>query len=188
MEKAVLAVMAGGPGGGPAGWAGALGLTLALALAACAPALDWREVHIGQAGVHAMFPCRPVAQTRELPLGGRAVAMTLHACEAGGATFAVAVADVKDPGQVGAALAELRAASEAKRSDGAVAAPTAALVVDGATPQPAAGRWVFQGRRADGTAVPVDTAVFARGTWVVQATVIGSVNASAFFEGLRFGS
>lgn len=158
-----------------------------LVLGACSPALDWREVRIDEAALFSLFPCRPVAQTRELALGGRPVAMTLRACETGGATFAVAVADVKDPAQVGPALAALRAASEAKQADGAATAQAAALVVDGATPQPAAGRWVFPGRRTGGGAPPVDTAVFARGTWVVQATVIGPADTTAFFEGLRFG-
>lgn len=177
----------GGGGGGGAGWACGLGRALALfGLTACSPALDWREVRVDSANLVALFPCRPVAQTRELLLGDRPVAMTLQACEAGGATFALAVADVKDPAQVGAALAALRAASQAKQADGAPAAQAAALAVDGATPQQTAGRWVLHGKRADGAALPVDTAVFASGTWVVQATVIGPVDTAAFFEGLRF--
>ncbi len=185
------AVSASGCDGQPSVWDGVLGLALALVLAptlpACSPALDWREVPIDQVGLVTWFPCRPAAQTRELPLGGHPVVMTLRACETGGATFAVVVADVKDPAQVGVALAELRAASEAKQDKRAAPAQAKALAVDGATPQPAAGRWVFQGRRTDGAALHVDTAVFARGTWVVQATVIGPVDAAAFFEALRFG-
>lgn len=170
-----------------AGFRSARGLAAAVALAACAPALDWREVRMDEAGLLGLFPCRPVAQTRELALAGRPVAMTLRACESGGGTFAVAVADAKDPVQVGLVMDALRSASTAKQVEGAAPGKAMELAVSGATPRPEAGRWVFQGRRADGAALQVDTAVFARGTWVVQATVIGPVDASAFFEGLRFG-
>lgn len=159
-------------------------------LLGCAPALDWREVRVEGAGLAAMFPCRPVAQGRQIELAGVAVTMTMHACEAADGTFAVSVADVKDPAAVGPALSALKQASLAKLGRPVEPVAVAGWHLAGATPQPVAGRWQLSSRRPDGAPLSVDTAVFARGTWVVQATVIGrqpdpKVN-SPFFEGLQF--
>ncbi|HEV8689827.1 MAG TPA: hypothetical protein VGQ91_06000 [Ideonella sp.] len=157
-------------------------------LMGCSPTLDWREARL-EAGLIAMFPCRPVAQSRQLVLAGAPVTMSLSACEAGGKTYAVGLADVADPARVGPALAALREASEAKLARAASAA-SGALGVDGMTPQAMAGRWHLSGQRPEGEALAMETAAFARGTWVVQASVIGGqLPAQAvgpFFEGLRF--
>lgn len=179
---------------------------LALLGAACSPTLDWRELRLDGPGLLAMFPCRPITQSRQLSLAGAAVTMQLQACEAGGHTYAVGLADMHDPAAVGPALVALRAASEGNLGGaagvpgghrpsvdevrgGAGAASDPAWSVSGATPQAVAGRWQLAGQRPDGAALRMDTAVFARGTWVVQATVLGSAVQPAatapFFEGLR---
>jgi hypothetical protein len=154
----------------------------------CAPALDWREARIDGPGLLALFPCRPVAQTRQVALAGQRVSMQLHGCETSGRTFAVVLADMGEPAAVAPALQALRQASQDKTGGAALTA------VDwpappGATPQVDAGRWRLA-LPPDGKASRLDTALFARGTWVVQATVIGppdddELNAP-FFEGLRF--
>jgi hypothetical protein len=166
-----------------------LALPAIVVLTACSPSLNWREARLNAPDLLALFPCRPVAQSRNVPLGAAEVTLTLHACEAGGQTFAVATADMRDPGAVDAGLKALRDATLAKAGDAAASAPPAVVAIEGMTPQPAAGRWHLQGRGPDGP-VPVDMAVFAHGTWVVQATVIGGgrdAQATApFFEGLRF--
>jgi len=158
-------------------------------LPGCSPALDWRETRLEGPGLMALFPCRPVAQSRQLVLGETPVTMSLQACEADGNTYAVGLADVGDPARVAAALRALSEASTAKLGPAAQAA-SQALGVAGMTPQAMAGRWRLDGQRPDGAALGMETAVFARGTWVVQASVIGGKPAAQavapFFEGLRF--
>jgi len=153
----------------------------------CSPALDWREARVEGPGLLALFPCRPVVQTRQIELNQRQVPMRLQACEAGGRTFAVAVADVGDPAAVGPALVLLRQASEGKAAS-AVAHGWPEPV--GATPQATAGRWRLAVPRPEGAPLGLDTALFARGTWVVQASVIGPTADEGanmpFFDGLRF--
>ena len=65
----------------------------------------------------------------------------------------------------------------------------AALRVEGMTPQPQAGRQALSGRLSDGQRVDEQVAVFARGTHVYQATVVGArLDADAiesFFGSLR---
>jgi hypothetical protein len=163
-------------------------LPLACALAACAPTLDWRTVRPEGSGLEALFPCKPAGHARRLALAGEAVEMTLYACATGGATYAVGFADVGQPQWVGPALAELSAA--AARNIGAAGLPAIApLRVEGMTPHPQAGRLSLAGQLADGQRVEERVAVFARGTRVFQATMVGAkLDAEAvetFFGALR---
>jgi len=163
-------------------------LALACAAAACTPTLDWREVRIDGTGLLALFPCKPRGHARNLTLAGVAVEMTVTACSTGGATYAVGFADVGQPALVGRALDELAAA--AARNIDAKAAPTSApLQVEGMTPNPQAGRWVFGGRRGDDQRVEEQVAVFPHGTRVFQATMVGakldSEAIDMFFGALR---
>lgn len=156
-------------------------------LAACVPALDWRELTLPGSGLHSLFPCRPVPQQREVTLAGTAVAMTLHACEAAGSTFAVAVADVADPALVGPALRALRETSAGKLGPATAQVASAGWPVAGMTPQADAARLSWAGLPGQPANWQVDSAWFARGTWVVQASVLGPVAAEAranFFESL----
>jgi hypothetical protein len=179
------------------------GGALALATAACSPTFDWRETRPeGAAGLQAMFPCRPASHARRVTLAGAPVEMTMLACTAGQITFALTHADVADPALVEPALRELaRSAGEHLRPAGSSAsAPSAAarpgaavsqpVLVPGMTPQPQAARWRLAGQLPDGRAVQEELALFAKGTRVVQATMLGprldEAAREGFFGGLRF--
>lgn len=156
---------------------------------ACAPALDWREVRPQGSGVAMLFPCRPVGHTRDVPLGGSSVSMTVHACRAADALYALGVADVGDPRRVTPALQQLR--ESASTNLGARSAEALPLTVRGSTPNAQAGAWRFDGRRPDGVPARQVVAVFAGGTRVFQASVLGTpAEADAvrtFLDGLRVG-
>lgn len=162
--------------------------TVALLLG-CAPALDWRESRPAGSGLSVLFPCKPTSHTRRVNLGPDAVQLELHACTAGGITWAIAFADVQDPARVGPALTELRTAAANNLS--AAPAQTLALKVEGATPNPASQRVQFQGRMPDGRVVTEQVAVFAKGTRVFQAVTLGekldAEAADSFFASLRLG-
>jgi len=170
------------------GWAAVLGATALLA--ACAPALDWREVRVGAADSVALFPCKAASHARLITLAGQQIKLTLHACQAGDATWGLAWADVGDPTRVGAALQGLQEAARANL--GGATAQARSLVVKGQTPHASAGLWSLDGRYPDGKPAMGQVAVFSRGTVVFQATALG-LPASAeavdtFFGALRFGS
>ncbi len=158
-------------------------------LAACAPTLDWREVRPEDSQVQLLFPCKPVQQVRRVRLAGQDLRLALHACSAGGQTWALAHADLGDPAQVGAALAELLASAAANL--GAEAAPGQPLQVAGATPNPGSRRLRLAGRLPDGTPVDEEVAVFTYGTRVYQATALGKAltheAAQTFIGSLRAG-
>ena len=167
-----------------------LGAIMPLAtLGACAPSLDWREVRLGGAESVALFPCKPASHARELALAGQQVKLTLHACQAGEATWGLAWADVGDPGRVADALNALQEGARLNLSD--AKAQARAYSVKGQTPHPGSGRWNLEGRYPDGRPVSGQVAVFSRGTVVFQATVLGVPQASeaadTYFNALRFG-
>jgi len=157
-------------------------------MVACTPTLDWRDVRPDGAGLMALFPCRPAGQVRRLALAGTNVEMTLYACSAGDATYAVGFAEIGETHQVEPVLAELSAAA-ARNIGSTGSTEPVTLHVDGMTPSPMAGRWALSGQRVDGRRVEMQVGLFARGTRVYQATMVGaSLNADAietFFGALR---
>ncbi len=80
-------------------------------LTACAPTFNWRSQAIGATGLSAMFPCKPEAVTRNVPIAGAEHAVALRSCDAGGVTFALAHARLGDPAQAPTVLAAWRAST-----------------------------------------------------------------------------
>jgi len=159
-------------------------------LQGCSPVLDWRDVRPADTRVQGLFPCKPQVQERRVQLAGERVRLLLHACTAGGQTWALAHADMADPVRVQQALTELSAS--AAGNIGAAATEGTALQVPGSTPNPASRRSRLQGALPDGQRVQMHLAVFVHGTTVFQATVLGDQvaeePAQTFFSGLRFPS
>lgn len=156
-------------------------------LAGCSPALDWRQAR--PPGAVVLFPCKPTVETRSVGLGGAAPApLTMSACEAGGAMFAVASLDVGHAERVPAALAALRAAQAGNL--GATPAPAGPVPrLRGAPSAPPAERFRLEGRLPDGTPIHQESMYLAHGTRVVQALVQGRTVPQAavdtFFEGVE---
>jgi len=166
---------------------------MALVLAAhllegCSPALDWREVRPPGSQLQLFFPCKPNAQHRSVQLAGQPVRLALHACSAGGQTWALAFADLADPLRVTAAMAELSASAAANIAADSVSRRTP-LQVPGATPNPGSERNWLTGKLPDGKAVRMQVAVFTYGTRVFQATALGESlpdeAADVFFNAIR---
>lgn len=164
---------------------------LGLALAACTPALDWRELSPDGSQARVMFPCKPASHARQVAIAGETIELSMFACSAGETVYALSFADVKDPARVGSALDDLvrSAQSNVQAQGGAASAP--ANVV-GMTPKPQAGQWLLAGRLPDGRAVQERVMVFSHGTRVYQATMLGakldSEAQDTFFGALRVGS
>ncbi len=162
-------------------------LVLVGLLWACAPALDWRQVSLGDSQINASFPCRPSNAQRDLDLGGRRITMSLHACTASDMTFALAMADVGDVRSVAPALGALRAA--AVRNLAARIDSDGPANVPGMTPNSEARRLQLSGQLPDGKPVIEHVVVFARGSRVYQLTLVGAQPAvdavQVFFDGVR---
>ena len=140
-------------------------------LAACSPALDWREVQPQGSSVKLLFPCKPVMHARTLMLAGEPTAVALHVCDADGLTWALTVAVVGDPRRITRSLQELRGAAAANVQ--ASSAPLRPQVVRGATPNDQAGSVQLQGRRPDGQMVQQSLLVFAQGLQVYAVAALG---------------
>lgn len=161
------------------------GALLLMSFLGCTPALDWRETRAAGDGMVVLLPCKPERQVRELPLAGAPVAMELLACEADGSTWALTSADLGEAARVAPALEALRAArTRSLAGRELVAAPQPLRVASGE-----ALRITVEGHRPDGSAVTEQSLLFARGTRVYQATVLGGMPTpevlEMFFGGLR---
>jgi hypothetical protein len=162
------------------------------ALAGCTPTLNWREVRFDQAELVALLPCKPDKGERTVPLAGRQVALRMQGCDVGGATFAVSYTAWPDAAQADHALAQWKAATLANMHAGE--AQEQPFVPPGAVALAHSRRLSATGRRADGEAVTVNAAWFARprGNGIdlfhaaLYARRVDTEAASAFFSGIRF--
>jgi hypothetical protein len=161
-----------------------------LALGACSPTFNWRELRLDGTPLQALMPCKPESATRPAPLAGQPVELHMHSCKAGGLRFAVAWADVGSAAQVPVAIAAWRSASlqairVADSAPGDAVQPWSVRVAGA----PAALGVSAQGQDPQGQPVQTRAAYFAQGTQVFQAAVYGAKlpdeAVEAFFAGLR---
>ncbi|MFY7864346.1 hypothetical protein [Roseateles sp.] len=151
------------------------GFLLATSLAACSPALDWREVRPAGSGVQALFPCKPQINVRPAT-PAEPSSMGLAECKAADLSFSLAWADLSEPQMVTPALLQMRQSLAAKLQAPGTAGT--AFQVPGMTPNPEAQVQVFSG--ASQTA---HVAVFARGLRVYQVVVLGKKGANEAWDG-----
>ena len=89
-----------------------------LALAACSPTFNWREVRPDGTALSLLLPCKPDKAERSVPLGGKPTELLMLGCDAGDATFAVAVADIGDASRAETVLAQWQALTLANMKAG----------------------------------------------------------------------
>ena len=148
-------------------WRFFLSVAAALALlAACSPALNWREVAFEGAAARASLPCKPDRTRRSVPLGGQPTDLQMAGCEVGGAMFAVMWARLPAGADPAAALSGWRQATLSHVRAAAEGAP-APFVPRGALALPDAVRLQTVGRQADGAPVQ------AYAGWAAAATPQG---------------
>lgn len=165
----------------------ALALLIALPLAACNPALNWREVRFDNAPLVALLPCKPDKGVRPLQLQDRQVELAMQGCEASGSLFTVGVAQLASPDDAGSLLGPWKAALLANA--GAKTSTDQPFRLPGTTPWPGAVRASFSGQRADGTPVVGQVALFVREAQLYQVAVFSDKPqmeaANTFFAGLK---
>lgn len=169
----------------------ALLVVLVVLLQACSPAFNWREVRPDNTTLTALLPCKPDKGSKTVPLGGPATELAMVGCDAGGATFAVAVADIRDAGKAAEVLELWQAATLANMKAPPLAAGSstarAPLKLPGATSPVLVSA---QGLKADGSGVATRAAYFSQGSQVFQAVIyapkIDAGVAETFFGGLTF--
>lgn len=185
-----------------------LGGATVLCLAACAPALNWREVKPAEAqGLVALFPCKADTAVRRLVvpgLEGEAVDLHVLSCQAGGMTWALSHLDAGTPQRLTQALPALDQAlwrnlapsqnQQAQRQD------LGPAHIKGADTHAASRQWLLKGIRPVSTSrvepVQVKAWTFARGLTAFQASVwknstdgallVDDPTVEAFVQGFNF--
>lgn len=161
---------------------------LLLVLTACNPVFNWREVRPDNTALTLLLPCKPDKAQRSVPLGGRPTELAMLGCDAGDATFAVAVATLDDAAQAAAVLAGWQTATLAnlKAAGGDQTGP---LKLPGADALPPAVLVRASGQRTDGRAVQSQAAYFSQGRQVFQAVIYADRMdpevAETFFSSLK---
>ena len=112
-------------------------------LGACAPEMNWREVHpVDADGLVAWFPCKPEAVERSFSWPGVPQARVhVLSCRSGDALWALRYARVPDVPQIGGTLRLW--GQEASHLPGYKAESIMNLAVPGMTPQPQASAWAL---------------------------------------------
>jgi hypothetical protein len=162
---------------------------IALALTACSPAFNWREVRPENSRLSLLLPCKPDKAQKTVPLGGAPTTLFMLGCDAGGATFAVALAELGDAAKAAPVLAQWQSLTLANMKAAPASQEALPLKLPGATLQAPPTLVKALGQRADGTAVSGQAAYFAQGAQVFQvvmyATAIAPEVAETFFSSLK---
>lgn len=82
--------------------------TVTIALVACSPAYDWREVRGTDAPFVVLMPAKPATHSRPINLDGIPLVMTMTGAEVNGVTFAVGSATLPDQVASQAALQAMK--------------------------------------------------------------------------------
>lgn len=158
-----------------------------LLFSGCSPTFNWRDIRTDPTPLLALFPCKPDTSERVVPLAGQAVKMTMLGCDAGGATFSLAYADMQDATLSGTVLGEWKANTLGNiRTQSPKERP---FLLKGADVLPQSVQVEARGTRPDGTAVSAQAVWFAVGSQVFQAAVstdgASPAEADTYFAGLR---
>jgi hypothetical protein len=162
-------------------------LSACAVLCACAPALNWRDVPVGDTALTALLPCKPEDTERTVPLAGKPQLVMMRSCKADGATYAVGHARLTDPAGAASALAQWRDATR----NGLGAQPSA-ISARPPPDAPALPQMLALQASSDPSQAAAQTLQgvwFARGPDVFAAFVLGARLTPAatepFFAGLR---
>lgn len=154
---------------------------------ACTPALNWREVRAEGASAVLLFPCKPDASVRRVRLAGLPLEMHMLSCEAQGQVFALGQVQVPPEHAPTVLVAALREA--ASHNVGRPPHSERTLAIAGLASNQPAKRLRWETVRADGSPLALESAFFAQGGWVYQASIVGAVAegepVQMFFSNLR---
>ena len=121
-------------------------------LAACSADQNWRQISFDGTTLKAQLPCKPDRTTREVPLGGVPVQLSVAGCESGDAVVAVMTAALA-PGADAQALLQGWQQATLANLQASQAEQVQAWQRAGFMPLGAAQRVTALGRRTDGQAV-----------------------------------
>ena len=167
-------------------------LALVALMAACSPDQNWRQITFDGTSLKAQLPCKPDRTTREVPLGGVPVQLSVAGCESGGAMLAVMTASLASGADTQAVLVGWQQATLANLQAQS-AAQTEPWQRAGMLPLGAAQRIQAQGRRANGQPVTAQAVwgALAEGDHlrvvhaVVYADKIAPELAQSLFDGVQ---
>jgi hypothetical protein len=161
-------------------------------LCACTPTLNWRELRLEPSPLKALLPCKPDRASRTVQIAGQTLQLQVAGCDAGGATFAVMLADLPSPAEAGAVLAAWRQATLLNMQATGASTQDSAYLPAGALALPQSVMTRASGQRsAPPGPVAAQAVWFSSGAQVFHAVMyaerIAPDAAETFFGGLALG-
>lgn len=150
-------------------------LIAASSLAACSPALNWREIRPKDIDILLTFPCKPQQIAQNVQLAGKIVRMSMTGCATDGMTFALAHADLGDRTLVGSAMTALHTAA-LQNVAGRVVHSQPAGVAHAAHDLPDALDLEIAGKSPSGKPLRERVVLFAQGSQVFQITTFAQTS------------
>jgi hypothetical protein len=161
-------------------------IVLLFLLAGCSPDYNWRQVSLADSAVSALFPDRPVTQTREIDFSGHHLQYSLTTATVDGALFGI-----------GVALLSPALKADSKTSHELASAVAKSLYhnlgIEPPDQLPALGETFTINGKAQGSPVRVRARVLLSGHAVVQSSVTAAVaqfpedQATEFLNGVTAG-
>ncbi len=162
----------------------------AAVLAACAPALNWRDVTVDRLKVN--LPCKPDRAQRAVTLEATTVVLDMAGCEASGALFAVSHARVPAGVSVQKMLEAWQNAAvenmQVQQGTQALAAYRQASGVDDASRIGSIPPMQAQGRKPSGEAVSAQWVWFAAGNDIYHLAIYAATVTPEMAEPLFTGA
>lgn len=144
----------------------------ALLAIACTPDFDWREVRGSDAPYVVLMPAKPSTASRDIPLDGKPVPLTMTVARANDISFSVTTGKLPDPAQADRVLESMK--QSLLHNTGATITKESAQAADGT--QRIAIEGTFKMGQTPGEA-RLDAQFIARNGFVYQLVAYGPANA-----------
>lgn len=150
----------------------------ALALSACSPDYNWREIRPAGGDYHVMLPARPASMSRPIDLDGLAVTMTMNGARVGAYRFTVGAVVLPDAepatrARAGAAMRAAMVRNIAGRETALAEVQVPVLDRAGRATATQAALRIEAAGRVDGKPAHMTAQFAVRGARAWQAVVIG---------------
>lgn len=163
----------------------AIVIVVAMTLLGCSPAFDWREARFAPTPLQAVFPCKPVRETRTVMLAGESLEMQMANCKTAGVTTAIGFVSLVNPESLGPTLDQWQEAT--LRTLQARTVSERAFPLPGAATRPAARVVHAQGQVSNGAQVVLDAVWFAHGRTAFVAMMYGAPRTAETLETFQAG-
>ncbi len=148
-------------------------LLVSIAISACSPKFDWRDVRGGAAPFTVLMPAKPASMSREIQLGEQKLLMHMQVTQIDGVSFAVGAVKLPNASQAQASMALIKQALVSNLNGHINEDTTTTASSDGKLTINEVFNATSLTRSPAGVSTAMVVRIVARGDWVFQVLVAG---------------